>query len=116
MPFLKISSIICEVPEESDKDEIYIKYGEKKIWPQDKKYLKIDFDETIPIGLKMNIKGPCMIKLELWEYDVTSKDDHLGTFQLDIQSLESGKFTDLLIRDEKGAKRASYYLNWMIMD
>jgi Ca2+-dependent lipid-binding protein len=56
------------------------------------------------------------LKLELWEYDVTSKNDHLGTFQLDIQSLEAGKFTELLIRDEKGAKRASYYLNWEISD
>ncbi|MFT7232751.1 MAG: hypothetical protein ACI8TA_001968, partial [Cyclobacteriaceae bacterium] len=32
------------------------------------------------------------------------------------QSLEAGKFTELLIRDEKGAKRASYYLNWEISD
>ncbi|MFT6866977.1 MAG: Ca2+-dependent lipid-binding protein [Cyclobacteriaceae bacterium] len=116
MPFLKISSIVCEVPEESDKDEIYLMFRDKKIWPQNQKYFKIDVDEILSIDLKISISSPGNLKLELWEYDVTSKNDHLGTFQLDIQSLEAGKFTELLIRDEKGAKRASYYLNWEISD
>jgi hypothetical protein len=51
MPFLKISSIVCEVPEESDKDEIYLMFRDKKIWPQNQKYFKIDVDEILSIDL-----------------------------------------------------------------
>ncbi|MEQ9023410.1 MAG: hypothetical protein RLN82_11765 [Pseudomonadales bacterium] len=116
MPTLILSSIVCEIPEESDKDEIYLMLQGKKIWPQNKKYLKIDVDEMLPVGLKFNIKGPGIMKLELWEYDVTSKNDHLGTFHLDFKNLDSGNFTELLIRNEAGAEKASYYLNWEMRD
>ncbi|WP_258103128.1 hypothetical protein [Marinoscillum sp. MHG1-6] len=116
MPTLKLSSIVCEVPEESDKDEIYLKFRDKKIWPQKGKYQQIDTDETLHIGLSIKIERTGTLKLDLWEYDLTSKDDHLGVFQLEITSLDPGRFTELLVRDEEGAERASYYINWEIRE
>lgn len=116
MPKLRLSSIICEIPEEDDKDEIYIKFRDKKIWPQKQKFVKVDVDESVLIGLSMPISKTGQLKLELWEYDLASKDDHLGTFHLHVESLEPGHFSELLIRDEQGAKRASYYLNWEIKE
>ena len=116
MPVLKLTSIVCEVPEESDKDEIYLKFNDKKIWPPKSKYLKIDVDETLNIGLSVKITKPGTLKLDLWEWDAASRNDHLGTFLLDIPNLEPASYTDLLIRNEKGAERASYYLNWEIAE
>ena len=55
MPYLKIKSIVCEIAEEDDKDEIYLIHQEKKIWPKDKKFEKIDVDESLNIGLKVKI-------------------------------------------------------------
>ena len=34
-------------------DEIYIIYKGKKVWPKDQKFMKIDVDDTLPIGMKM---------------------------------------------------------------
>lgn len=114
MARLKLSSIVCETPEESDKDEIYLIFGGEKIWPLKHKFVKIDFDETLPIGLVMTVDNPGSLKVELWEYDLASKNDHLGTFHLDFKSLEPENFTELLIRDENEAQKASYFLNWEI--
>lgn len=114
MPYLTISSIVCEVPEESDKDEIFLIQKGRKIWPKDKRYLKIDVDETLPVGLKLKINKPGKLKLELWDFDLASKNDLLGVFELEITSLEAGGYTDLLLRNEPDAKKASYFLNWEI--
>ncbi|MFY0606100.1 MAG: hypothetical protein JXR10_05255 [Cyclobacteriaceae bacterium] len=116
MPILKITSIVCEIPEEDDQDEIYLVYRDKKIWPKDQKFLKIDYDERLPVGIQVKLNKPGRMKLELMEYDLASANDHLGTFQLDIVSLKPAAYTELLLRDEKGAKRASYYLNWEIIE
>ena len=78
MPTVTISSIICELPQETDKDEIYLVFKGKKIWPRDQKYQKIDTDENLPINIKLKLNGKGWLKLELWEYDLTSKNDHLG--------------------------------------
>jgi len=116
MPYLKVNSITCEVAEESDKDEIYLIHKGKKVWPPNQKYLKIDVDEVLNIGLKVKIQKPGSLHLELWEYDLGSKDDHLGDFHLEVSKLEPGHHTELLIRNEKGAKQASYYMNWEVTD
>ncbi len=116
MPFLRISSIVCEIPEESDKDEIYLVFRDKKIWPKNLKFLKIDVDETLDVGLQVKVTKPGSMKLELWEYDLASPDDHLGSFILDFENLAPASYTDLLLRDEKGAERASYYINWEISE
>lgn len=114
MAYLKINKIICEVPEETDKDEIYLMHRGQKIWPEHQKFVRIDVDEIQPIGLKVEIQKTGSLNLELWEYDLASKDDHLGTFHLDIDSLEPAEYTDLLIRNEQFAEHASYFLNWEI--
>lgn len=116
MPTLKVKSIVCEVAEENDKDEIFLKHKDKKIWPSDRKYLQIDVDEALSIGLKVKIEKPGVLHLELWDYDLSSKNDHLGDFQIEIKDLIPGEHTEFLIRNENSASRASYYLNWELTD
>jgi len=112
MAKLCIKSIVCEVAEENDKDEIYLKLKGQKIWPQDKKYLQIDVDESIIIDLNYKISKPGHLTLELWDYDLATKDDHLGDFHIEIKSLEPGEHTEMLILNSSEASRASYYLIW----
>lgn len=115
MPLIKLNSIMCECPEETDKDEIYLIYKGQKIWPSDKKFLKIDTDEELAIGLKTQVTKLGWMSIELWEYDLTTRNDHLGTFHLEIDSDEPSKNTAILTRNEAEANRAGYMLNWEVI-
>jgi len=53
--------------------------------------------------------------IELWEYDLTTKNDHLGDFHLEINSEEPSTNTTILSRKEDEAEKASYMLNWQIL-
>lgn len=112
MPVIFINSIICEQPQETDKDEIYLVFKGKKVWPRDQKFFKIDVDDTLEVGMKMKINGKGWLKLELWEYDLTSKDDHLGTFHLKIDD-STGEFSEMLTNTDPKSP-VSYFLNWKI--
>lgn len=112
MPTVTISSIICELPQETDKDEIYLVFKGKKIWPRDQKYQKIDTDENLPINIKLKLNGKGWLKLELWEYDLTSKNDHLGTFHLKVDDSE-GDFSEMLTNIDPNSE-VSYFLNWQL--
>ncbi|MEQ8241115.1 MAG: hypothetical protein RIA69_18000 [Cyclobacteriaceae bacterium] len=115
MPLIKLTSILCECPEESDKDEIYLKFGDQKIWPIGKKFIKIDTDEELVIGLKTKVTKIGWMTIELWEYDLTSSNDHLGTFHLEINSDEPETKTTILSRNEDFSQKASYMLNWEVL-
>lgn len=108
MPTLTLNSITCEITEESDKDEIYLKHQGQKIWPKAKKFHQIDVDEEVELGVEILV-GQGWIEIELWEYDYTSKDDHLGTFHINVD--EMGAFTEILTLNENEASQAGYYLS-----
>ena len=71
MPRLRIHIIICNVPDESDKDEIYLEVNGKKIWPEKSKYLRIGVNESLEVKIGGKFSGQWM-ELELWDYDYTS--------------------------------------------
>lgn len=114
MPTVILTSVICEVPQETDKDEIYLMFKGKKIWPKEKKFHKIDVDERAPIGLQVKVNAKGIIKIELWEYDLTSSNDHLGTFHLKVDG-STGEFTEMLNPNEAFGE-VSYFLNWKVVD
>ncbi|MEQ9307661.1 MAG: hypothetical protein RJQ14_27365 [Marinoscillum sp.] len=115
MPTVILSSIICEVPQETDKDEIYLMFKGKKIWPRDHKFHKIDVDERAPIGLKVQVNAKGILKIELWEYDLTSRNDHLGTFHLSIGD-KSGEYSEMLSPSNAEFAEVSYFLNWKLVN
>ncbi|MEO9482268.1 MAG: hypothetical protein ABJG47_02435 [Ekhidna sp.] len=113
MPQIKIHAIICNVPDESDKDEIFLKISDRKVWPQKSKYLKIGVDEAIEVSIGGKFEGHWMA-LELWDYDYTSRNDHLGTFHLDMTQ-EQGHYGTILTLNEEVSDHADYMLNWEIL-
>lgn len=113
MPQIKIHTIICNVPDESDKDEIYLKVNDKKIWPKKAKYLKIGVDESLEVKIGGKFSGQWM-ELELWDFDYTSRNDHLGTFHLDM-SQGQGHYGTILTANEEVSQHVDYMLNWEIL-
>ena len=113
MPQVVLTSITCHKPSEKDKDEIFIKYKGKKIWPVKGKFNKIDTNQTIPITVE--IKDPTIwVELELWEYDYLSKNDHLGYFNFKSQAYP-GEYTAEMSATDKFEGLAAYTLNWQVI-
>lgn len=114
MPLLRLSSITCMVPDESDKDELYLVHEGVKIWPKKSKYHKIDVDESVKLNMVFKVTVG-WIAIEVWDYDFASKNNHLGTFHFKIVETP-GKFTCTMTNNEEVSERASYLLNWEIIE
>jgi len=113
MENIRLKSITCHQPSETDKDEIYLRFRTEKIWPSGAKFLKIDTNETLDINLGLDISS-IWVEIELWEYDYLKKDDHLGDF-IFKSSNYSGEYTcELKVTDEWEGK-TKYTLKYEIL-
>lgn len=97
--------------DETDKDEIYLKVGEKKIWPVKPKFYAIDVDEQVSINLGFKIPEGRTVSIDLWEYDYLDANELLGSFEFKVQ--ESGSFSEMM-SNLKGEGEASYVLNYEV--
>lgn len=113
MTQIRIHAIICNVPDESDKDEIFLKINDQKIWPQKSKFQKIGVDEVLDVKVAGNFEGE-WLELELWDYDYTSRNDHLGTFHLELNQ-DPGHYGAILTTNMEVSEHADYMLNWEIL-
>ena len=106
---VKLLTLHCHISDESDLDEVYLKFDGKKIWPVSGKYQKMDLGETVlNISITRVTKG-AIVEIELWDYDILSKDDNLGSFHLNLDSFGGGFSTEM----KKISKtQASYSLDW----
>ncbi|UII30321.1 hypothetical protein LVD17_18680 [Fulvivirga ulvae] len=108
---VKLLKLYCYRQEENDGDEVYMRYNDQRLWPKKEKYCKMDKGEvTINAKIK-NIKNNEVLSIELWDYDVISRDDKLGLFTMLVDE-KGGPFrTDMLADNEHGAK---YSLEWEV--
>ena len=113
MPHIRLKSITCHQPDETDKDEIYLIFQGKKIWPKNVKFLRIDAGENIKIDLDLQFASG-WADVELWEYDFWSKNDHLGNFYLKADNYK-GEYTNELDENSHVSERAKYSLHWEIL-
>lgn len=75
-----LKSLKCHHSSENDGDEIYLKYENKKIWP-DVRYKVFKSTDEIVLNVDLDLKDKkTPVIIELWEKDLF-KDDFLGTFQ-----------------------------------
>ncbi|GAB4236639.1 MAG: hypothetical protein Tsb0034_11360 [Ekhidna sp.] len=113
MPQVILHSIICNVPDEPDKDEIMLFFKGNKIWPKKTKYIKIGVDDKVDVNIKGTFNEG-WIEIELWDFDFTSRNDHLGTFHLDTTA-STGHYGCMLSTNTEVSEHADYILNWEIL-
>ncbi len=114
MPTIQLNHLQCILNDEIDKDEVFLKYKGKKIWP-DGIYRSVDNEEKKEIGITFehkDIKEPMVI--ELWDFDYLSLNDHLGTFTMKVDENAGGPYQTSMVLNEKRST-ASYILNWEIL-
>lgn len=113
MSNIKLHKLHCFLNDETDADEVFLKYKGNKIWPLS--FYKSIFSgelNTIDVTLRHdNDQEPIII--ELWDYDLLSPNDLLGTFHLSIGSETYGKFQATM--KPEGGTTASYLLEWEIL-
>lgn len=111
MRTIVLQSIKCRLNDETDKDEIYIKYRGEKIWPETS-YVSIDNEQKLAI--KFSFEHPDdIMELELWDHDYLSANDLLGTFIMDVTEPGGPYQTDMMRADAKSM--ASYTLHWEVV-
>lgn len=98
----------CYLSDEGDKDEVFLKFNGKRIWPSGAKYVKADKEE-MKIALEMEVNEGDDMNIELWDYDLLTPNDLLGSFNFKLLSKGGPYRTDL--QRAKDAK-AKYTLEW----
>jgi len=106
---INITYIQCNVNDESDGDEIYLKYHGRKIWPRGL-FKAIKTGHTLAVDIDIEVPFDEYINLELWEYDLLSKDDHLGVFTMRSNEVGGPYQTSLKLNNQE--YMASYLLTW----
>ncbi|MEL6561998.1 MAG: hypothetical protein AAFQ94_27675 [Bacteroidota bacterium] len=106
---LHITEIRCNVNDEFDGDEIYLKYNGQKIWPSGL-FKGIKTDETVSVNISLDVPEGQFATIELWEYDLLSKNDYMGTFDMMINE-EGGPFQTSM-KLKKQDFLASYLITW----
>jgi len=108
---LHIKKLNCYIQDEGDGDEIFIKYKKERIWPLNTMYQKVnegEYDLSVEISA---LDRNSHVKLELWDYDLLSPNDKLGTFNMLVNE-RGGPF----VTDMKGSKSSGskYSIEWEV--
>ncbi len=106
---LRLLNLKCYLPDEADGDEIFIKSEGKKIWPVDEKYITTN-KESVAIGLEFTITKGDSISYELWDHDLLSANDHLGSLLITAEA--HGQFINDFAK--QGKDQSKYALEWEI--
>ena len=112
MPKIHLKSVKCTIPDEIDKDEMYLKMNGEKIWPQGDFYHRLDTDESVDIDLEYEVSEG-WVEVELWDFDFISRNDLLGVFKFKVD-YTLGKYNTSMTVLEEGS-HASYILYWEIV-
>lgn len=111
--FLRLNSLVAYLQSERDGDEVFIKYKGDKVAPVDATYY------PMPTGpLELNIEIPLdpsqeWAELELWDHDILTSDDYLGTFRLKVDEVADGFTAELSAKQEPETR---YVLNWGLIE
>ena len=107
---LHIIGLNCYRQDESDGDEVFIKYKKERVWPLDSKYKKVtEGNHEVNFDIVSVTKGE-IVALELWDYDLLTANDKLGVFSMLVNE-RGGPFTTDLSSSTGSSK---YSLEWEV--
>ncbi len=107
---LHIISLNCYRQDESDGDEVFIKYKKERAWPLDSKYKKVtEGNYKANFNIAGINKGE-VVELELWDYDLLTANDKLGVFSMLINERGGPFNTDL----SNSTGNSKYSLEWEV--
>ena len=112
---LILSRLHCYFVEESEYDDVYLKFNGKKIWPENKKQQPIMIDTTTELDIEIkDISINEEVVIELWDWDLLSLNDKLGTFTMVIEG-NQGPFSTDMTQNKRETTKAKYTLDWEVI-
>ena len=112
--YLRLDSIVAYMQTEADGDEIFIKYKDEKVAPADAKFVRMKHHELVPLNVQIELsESDQWVQLELWDYDLLSANDALGTFRFLVDEVAENFSTELV---RQGGSEARYVLNWSVVE
>lgn len=101
------------MPDEIDKDEIYLKFNSNKIWPKGQFYHRVDTGDVASVGVELDVSEGWN-EVELWDFDFLSRNDFLGKFRFKVDQ-NPGVYSNTMKLVEENST-ASYVLDWEIFN
>ena len=114
MSKIKLLNLHCTLNEEVDKDEVFLKYEGKKLWPSGP-YKKIGSGDKLAVNREFDHKTDHDMVVELWDFDFFSKNDLIGTFTVHIEEDDSASTYFTTMKLAHTDSTASYMLEWEII-
>ena len=112
--YLRLDSIVAYMQTEDDGDEIFIKYNDEKVAPKDAKFVRTIHQQPVPLDVEIELSGENQwVELELWDYDLFSANDSLGTFRFLVDEVAEDFSSELLRGD---GSEARYVLHWSVVE
>ena len=111
---IHIQGIQCMLNEESDQDEAFLKYKGKRIWPDHGRYHKMNSSERSEVDVIIDHDISEDLDIELWDWDLLSRNDLIGTFHMHVTEDDYGNYSTPLKVAHVGST-ASYMLYWEIL-
>ena len=112
---IRLLHVFCSLTDETDGDELYLKRDKKKIWPVDSKFLKIKPNQRVSLGIELTeIPQNEMTTIELWDFDYLSRNDLLGTFNIQPEDVWKGNTYQTDMRKKDLEEMANYTLTWEV--
>lgn len=110
---IQIRKLFCYFVEERGYDDVYLKFNDEKIWPPDKRQQPISMNTETELDIKLeSVKGGSEVVIELWDWDLLSSDDLLGTFTLKVDV--GGPYSTDMKRNPSETDKAKYSLEWEV--
>ena len=110
---IKLLYLYCKLNDEVDKDEVFLKYEGKKVWPLGS-YKSINSDEKKAVNKEFVHKADHSMVIELWDFDFLSKNDLLGTFTMRVDEEDRASIYFTTMKVAREGSTASYMLEWEI--
>ncbi|MEP1095291.1 MAG: hypothetical protein ABJG78_09285 [Cyclobacteriaceae bacterium] len=113
MQKIRLNKVHCTLPDEIDKDEMYLRHDGRKIWPKGSIYYRVDTGDVAPVNLTLDVEEG-WTEIELWDFDYLSRNDFLGTFRFKVDG-SPGLYSNTMKLVEENST-AAYVLQWEILD
>ena len=111
---VRLNNLHCFENDEAKFDDIFLKFKKKKIWPLDKKHEDVRANTKHDLSIDLTGLTPGEpIAIEVWDHDVMSPNDLLGTALFTPDEAGGPFMVDMKPAHEKDTAR--YSIGWQVL-